>query len=68
MFGLRPQKRNDEDRDLGFGAIVASSSAEHLLNRDGRFNSRREGLGFFRSLHLFDTLLTMSWSRFLLLV
>ena len=68
MFGLRPDKRNDEDRDLGFGAIVAAAAAERLLNRDGSFNSRREGLGFFRSLHLFDTLLTMSWPRFLLLV
>ncbi len=68
MFGLRPHKRNDDDRDLGFGAVVASSTAERLLNRDGSFNSRREGLGFFRSLHLFDMLLTMSWPRFLLLV
>ena len=68
MFGLRPHKRNDDDRDLGFGAVVASSAAERLLNRDGSFNSRREGLGFFRSLHLFDMLLTMSWPRFLLLV
>jgi len=68
MFGLRPQKRNDEGRDLGFGAVVASSSADRLLNRDGSFNSRREGLGFFRSLHLYDLFLTMSWPRFLLLV
>lgn len=68
MFGLRAEKRNDDDKDLGFGAVVASSSAERLLNRDGSFNSRREGLGFLRSLHLYDMLLTMSWPRFLALV
>ena len=68
MFGLRQSKRDDENRDLGFGAVVASSTAERLLNRDGSFNSRRVGLGFFRSLHLFDLLLTMSWPRFLLLL
>jgi len=68
MFGLRPRKRDDEARDLGFGAVVASSSAERLLNRDGSFNSRREGLGWLRSLHLYDLFLTMSWPRFLLLV
>ena len=68
MFGMRSKKESDEDRDLGFGAVVASSSAERLLNRDGSFNSRRDGLGFFRSLHVYDLLLTMSWTRFLLLV
>ena len=68
MFGLKQNKRNDADRDLGFGAIVASSSADRLLNRDGSFNSRREGLPFFRSLHVYDMLLTMSWPRFLLLL
>ena len=47
MFGMRAKKRTDEDRDLGFGAVVASSSGERLLNRDGSFNSRREGLPFF---------------------
>ena len=68
MFGMRSSKREDADKDLGFGAAVASSSAERLLNRDGSFNSRREGLPFIRSLHLFDLFLTMSWPRFSLLV
>lgn len=68
MFGLRSSKRQDADKDLGFGAAVASSSGERLLNRDGSFNSRREGLPFIRSLHVYDLFLTMSWPRFLLLV
>ena len=63
-----PQPGTDLDRDLGFGSVVASRSAGRLLNRDGTFNSRREGLGFFASLHIYDALLTMSWRRFLLLV
>jgi len=67
MFGMRPRKKQPE-KDLGFGTVVASASAGRLLNRDGSFNSRREGLGPLRSMHLYDTLLTMSWSRFLLLV
>lgn len=71
MFGWRSAREKDRtemDRDLGFGAVVASRSAARLLNRDGSFNSRREGLGFFASLHLYDALLTMSWPRFLSLV
>lgn len=68
MFGLKTHKRVGDGRDLGFGAAVASSSAERLLNKDGSFNSRRDGLGFLRSVHLYDLLLTMSWVRFLTLV
>lgn len=58
----------DADRDLGFGSVVASRSAGRLLNRDGTFNNRREGLGWFASLHIYDALLRMSWRRFLLFV
>lgn len=76
MFRLRSKGRSrqspkpspDLDRDLGFGTVVASRSAGRLLNRDGTFNTRREGLGFFASLHIYDACLTMSWRRFLLLV
>lgn len=68
MFGMRAKKRREEAQDLGFGSVVASSSADRLLNRDGTFNTRREGLGFIRSLHVYDLLLKMSWPRFLLLV
>ncbi len=54
--------------DLGFGSVVARQSRERLLNRDGSFNVRREGLGFFQSLSLYHSLLNMSWPRFLLVL
>lgn len=66
MFGLKPIQK--PERDLGFGSVVASRSEGRLLNRDGSFNSRRVGLGPFASLHIYDALLTMRWSRFLLVV
>ena len=30
MFGMSSKKASDVNRDLGFGAVVASSSAERL--------------------------------------
>ncbi len=58
----------DDSKDLGFGAVVTRESRLRLLNRDGTFNVRRRGLGFFESLSAYHTLLTLSWPRFLLLV
>lgn len=55
-------------RDLGFGAVVADESLLRLLNRDGSFNVRRTGLGYFESMSLYHTVLTMSWPRFLGLI
>ncbi len=59
---------SDEQRDLGFGSVVAGQSRQRLLNADGTFNVQRTGLPIFTSLNLFHTLLTMSWRKFLLLV
>ena len=59
---------SQEERDLGFGSVVARESRKRLLNRDGTFNVERRGLRFFQSLSLYHTLLTMSWPRFLLAV
>lgn len=54
-----------ENKDLGFGAVVARASKRRLLNRDGSFNVKREGLPIGQSLSLYHALLTMSWPRFL---
>jgi inward rectifier potassium channel len=54
-----------ENRDLGFGSVVARASRKRLLNRDGSFNVKREGLPFGASLSLYHALLTMTWPRFL---
>ncbi|MGB5660658.1 MAG: ion channel [Thermoanaerobaculia bacterium] len=60
------RERDERDRDLGFGAVVARQSGQRLLNRDGTFNVKRRGLGLRASLSLYYSLLTMSWPRFLL--
>jgi len=56
------------ERDLGFGSVVASDTRVRLLNRDGTFNVRREGTGYWQSLSLYNWLLQLSWPRFFALV
>lgn len=56
------------ERDLGFGAVVASETRRRLLNRDGSFNVHREGTGFWHSLSLYNWLLQITWPRFFSLV
>ncbi|MBA3644732.1 MAG: transporter [Gemmatimonadaceae bacterium] len=61
---VRPQV--DEDiKDLGFGAEVARSSHQRLLNRDGTFNVVREGLDPISALSLYHWSLMISWPLFL---
>ena len=59
---------SQQDRDLGIGARIADMSAQRLLNRDGSFNTERKGIGLLGSLSLYNTLLTMSWPAFFLLL
>jgi inward rectifier potassium channel len=58
-------RSDDPNADLGFGAVVVRESRQRFLNRDGSFNVRREGLGFWQSLSLYNHLLTISWPKFL---
>jgi inward rectifier potassium channel len=58
----------EEPKDLGFGSVVGGADEKRLLNRDGTFNQRREGLPFFRSLSLYHHLLTISWPRFFAII
>lgn len=58
---------DETERDLGFGSVVAGQSRQRLLNADGTFNVRRTGLPALTSLNLYHTLLSMSWTTFLLL-
>lgn len=55
---------SDDYRDLGLGTVVGGANEQRLLNRDGSFNSRREGQGFIQGLHAYHLLLTISWKRF----
>ena len=64
-----PTLLNEEElRDLGFGAFVATESRERLLNKDGTFNVVRHGRGFFASTSPYHALLTMSWRLYFVLV
>lgn len=58
----------DDTKDLGFGSVVSRESRLRLLNRDGTFNVKREGLGAWARLSFYHYSLTMSWPRFLLIV
>lgn len=53
----------DPNADLGFGAVVARESRKRLLNRDGTFNVRREGLPLLQSLSLYHYFLTITWPK-----
>lgn len=54
-----------ENPDLGFGSVVARESRQRLLNRDGSFNVRREGLSPLGSMSLYIWLVNLTWPRFL---
>jgi inward rectifier potassium channel len=58
----------DPTRDLGFGTVVTRGSRRRLLNPDGSFNSRRDGLGALEALSPYHALLTMSWAWFFALL
>ncbi len=64
-YGRMSPPLRPEERDLGFGSVVASESRRRLLNPDGSFNVARRGLGFWSSLSVYHALLRMSWPRFL---
>ncbi len=58
-------ERTNVDLDLGFGKAASEGSHQRLLNRDGTFNVRRTGLGFFETVSVYHFLLEISWPRFL---
>ena len=71
-FPTRPLEKTDapmreEERDLGFGSVVAGESRQRLLNQDGTFNVQRTGLSLVTSLNLYHTLISMSWRKFIAL-
>ena len=65
---ILPLEKEEEIKDLGFGAVVAKESRQRLLNRDGSFNVKRTGLPFWSSLSPYHALLTMTWGKFLALI
>lgn len=65
-MAIHTQKINPED-DLGFGPQPVIKS-QPLINKDGSVNVRRKGLSLFNTTNNYHTLITMSWTRFWLLV
>jgi len=59
------QQQPQDINDLGFGSVVARDSRQRLLNPDGTFNVRREGLPFWQSVSLYQFSLGLTWPRFL---
>src|SRR5664279_751646 len=59
-----PALNEQDQRDLGFGAVVSRESQERLLNRDGSFNVERRGLRFWSSFSAYHATLTMPWWQF----
>lgn len=54
-------------RNTGFGE-QASQQGERLINKDGSFNVKKRGLGFFDQLSYYHAAVNMSWLQFLGLV
>src|ERR1700744_2280349 len=65
-MAIHKRKFNPED-DLGFGSQPVIKS-QALIKHDGSINVRRRGLPFFNTANNYHTLITMSWTRFWLLV
>jgi inward rectifier potassium channel len=57
-----------EYKDLGFGSVVGGANEKRLLNRDGTFNPKREGIPFWAALNAYHFLLSISWRKFLAVV
>ncbi|HEX7139989.1 MAG TPA: ion channel, partial [Vicinamibacterales bacterium] len=64
-MAAEPQPPPDINSDLGFGSVVARESRRRLLNRNGTFNVKREGLTLLQSLSAYHYFLTITWRRFL---
>lgn len=65
---LPAQNPIEEPKDLGLGSVVGGVNEKRLINRDGTFNPRRDGLPFLRSLSLYHYFLTISWPKFFAIV
>ena len=59
-----PIKKGNRDDDLGFG----TKGSDWNMNKDGSFNTVRVGEPRFRPYEIFHQLITMSWTKFILLI
>src|ERR1044071_4964955 len=59
-----PPSTHGRETDLGFGRVVAQTVRGRFLNRDGRPNSVRYGLGAQRTARAYLAALEMTWPAF----
>lgn len=52
-----------KSKELGFGSNAKARSAR-FVNKDGSFNVKRSGLTLIQNLHIYHTLIEMSWLKF----
>ncbi|NUN68513.1 MAG: hypothetical protein HUU02_02260 [Bacteroidetes bacterium] len=62
-----PSTVKEDANDLGFGSRLSQQHVNRMMNRDGSFNVDRAGLSVVRSLSLYHWLITISWTKFILL-
>jgi inward rectifier potassium channel len=65
-MAIKNRKINPED-DLGFGSQPVIKN-QPLMNKDGSPNVKKVGLPFFNTANNYHTLITMSWTKFWLIV
>jgi len=65
-MAIHNRKINPED-DLGFGPQPVIKN-QPLINKDGSPNVKRIGLPFFNTANNYHTMITMSWTKFWLMV
>lgn len=66
MPGKKTAKIKNDNPNLGFGNSYSEVASKRMINRDGSFNVKRDGLNYFTSLSLYHSLLDISWPRFFL--
>jgi inward rectifier potassium channel len=52
-----------KSKELGFGSNAKGKSAR-FVNKDGSFNVKRSGLSALQNLHIYHSLIEMSWLKF----
>ena len=52
-----------KSKELGFGSNAKGKSTR-FVNKDGSFNVKRIGLTAIQNLHIYHTLIEMSWLKF----
>jgi len=60
------QDADAKSKELGFGNSAKGNSAR-FVNNDGSFNVKRTGLSPLQNLHIYHSLIEMSWLKFTLL-